>query len=588
MYYKRPLLAIYLVTGLCFESCQRGKPFAGAPPVTAVLRFENLSGSAIEDWQGRALSELLQRRFGSNRVPHSFSPSPGISTERLAAIGAGATRIITGYFTSNGASLIVTAFAEDIGTQKLAGPIRATGSLSAVAASLANQLEGVRPATLNPDSPALPEYSKALDTTGQKALQHYDLAVQADPDFGPAYLGALQTAATVDTARVQPLLTLAAAHSAKFSPEDRAYLQLESATLARDAQGRVQALASLAATNPQDTDALRTLADAEMSSHKAADAARHYRQLTATAPTDPNLQNLLAYSALFAGDEPVARAAALEYQHLRPRDPNAFDTQGDVEFAFGHFVEAGKFYLASPDQNFQDFSPSWKAAQARFFAGDVSGANAIFEKHRALLASASAPAASYRAAHWNYLTGHAQQATSAMAELGRAQTDQPQWRAMAFTQAAIWALIAGDPAHAAQWSDLALHPAQQATFAQAALARFLAQPSADAATWQRRAESSFHGPDAAALSRLALGYALIMTKDFPAAAPVWKNIYDATNVNDMSTAYFYGWTLLETGHPTEAAPLLKLYPIPPPGIAPTFDALYITRLAEWRKSSLRQ
>ncbi len=588
MYYKRPFLAVVLFSSLWFPSCQRSKLVVEVPTVTAVLRFENLSSSATEDWQGRALSELLQRRFGSNRVPHSFSPSPGISAERLAAIGAGATRIITGYFTSSGASLTVTAFAEDIGTQKLAGPIRATGSLSAIAASLAKQLNGLRPVTLNPDSPAIPEYSKALDTTGQKALQHYDLAVQADPEFGPAYLGALQAAAATDAARVQPLLTLASAHSSKFSPEDRAYLQLESATLARDAQGRVQALAALAATNPQNIDAVKTLADAEMSSHKAADAARHYRQLTVSTPTDPNLQNLLAYSAVFAGDEPVARTAALDYRHLRPQDPNAFDTQGDIEFAFGHFAEAEKFYLASPDQGFQDFSPSWKAGQARLLAGDIAGANTVFEKHRALLASASAPAAVYRAALWKYLTGHAQQATTAMAEFGAAQTGQPQWRSAALTQAAIWALVAGDTAHAAQWSDLALHPPQQSTFAQAALARFLAQPSADAATWQRRAESSFHGPDSAALSRLARAYALIMIKDFRAAAPVWKNIYDSTNVNDMSTAYLYGWTLLETGHPTEAAPLLKLYPIPPPAIVPNFDALYITRLAEWRKSSLRQ
>jgi len=588
VYCKRPSLAVLSFAGLLLAGCQQSKPVAEGITRTAVLRFENLSGGASEDWQGRALSELLQRRFGANQTPRALSPAPGISTERLAAINAGATRLIAGYFTASEGSLAVTAFVEDTVTQKLSGPFRATGSISAVAASLAKQLNALRPLSLNPDSPALKEYSQGRDTAGQEALHHYDLAFQADPEFGPAYLGALQTAAAGnDGPRAQAVLKLASAHSDKFAAEDRAYLQLESATLAHDAQGRAQALSALLATDPRDKEILKTLAEAEMSSHKAAEAASHYRQLAAASPADVNAQNLLAYSALFAGDEAGARTAALEYRRLSPQDPNAFDTQGDVEFGFGHFAEAEKFYLSSPDQAFQDYSPTWKAAHARYLAGDLPGANAIFEKHRALLALTSAPASVYRSAKWNYFTGHTDEATTAMAAFA-AQSAQPEWRGVGFAQAAIWALVAKDSTHAAEWSDQALHPPQQATFAISALARFLAQPPTDSAGWEQRAATSFHGSNAPELSQLALGYALLMRKDFSAAVPVWKRIYESTNVNDMSTAYLYGWTLLETGHRTEAAPLLKLNPIPPPGLAPTFEAFYLPHLADWRKSSLRQ
>ncbi len=589
MYYNRNLFAFVSCALFISAGCrQPGKP-AASTQRTAVLRFENLSGSPSEDWQGRALSELLVRRFGANRLPRALSPSPGISTERLAAIAAGASRLIAGYFTSSSGTITATAFAEDIATRKLTGPVRATGSVSAVAESLAKQLDGLKPPGLNADSAALKEYSVARDTPGTAALQHYDLALQADPNFGPAYLGALQTAlASSDGPRAQELLTAASAHISGFSGEDKAYLQLQSATLTRDADGRLKALTELAGMDDHDLETLRTLAESEMATRKPAEAARHYRQLIASTPLDPNLQNLLAYATLFAGDEAGARAAAAEYKRLRPEDPNSFDTQGDIELASGHFAEAEKIYLASPDPVFQDYSPAWKAAHARLLSGDVAGATAIFEKHRALLTGSAlgAQAAPYRAAVWQYETGQTDRATRAMVTF--AASAEPGWRAVAYSQASIWAAVAHDNQQAAQWSELALRSGQSRIVAYAAVARFLAQPPATPDEWQRRAEATFSGPNGADIRRLAVGYALLLAKQMPEAAAIWKQIYETTNVNDSGPAYLYGWTLLETGHPAEAAPLLKLFPIPPPGITPTFEALYLPHLAEWRKSSLRQ
>ncbi len=589
MYCSRYLFAFVSCALLVTAGCQQRTKPAENNQRTAVLRFENLSGSPAEDWQGRALSELLIRRFGSNRLPRAISPSPGISTERLAAIAAGADRLIAGYFTYSGNTMTATAFAEDIATRKLTGPIRASGSVSAVAESLAKQLGGLKPPALNPDSAALKEYAQGRDTAGPAALEHYDRALQADADFGPAYLGALQTAlGSGDVPRAQTLLASASAHSSSFSSEDKAYLQLQSATVARDASARVKALSELAGIDAQDAETLRTLADGEMSTHLAAEAARHYRQLIASAPQDANLQNLLAYASLFAGDEAGARAAAVEYKRLRPQDPNSFDTQGDIELATGHFAEAEKIYLASPEAAFQDFSPTWKAAHARLLAGDIAGATGLFEKHRALLAGSAlgAQASSFRAAQWQYETGNPDQATRAMAAF--AASAEPAWRAVAYSQAAIWAAVAHDNRQAAQWSELALRSGQTQVFAFAAVARFLAQPPATPEGWTKRAEATFSGPNGPEIRRLAVGYALLLAKQMPEASAIWKQIYESTNVNDSGPAYLYAWTLLETGHAAEAAPLLKLYPIPPPGITPTFEALYLPHLPEWRKSSLRQ
>ena len=542
MYCKQALLAILLLSG-CRQVITQ-------PQRTAVLRFENL-GAADADWQGRALSELLKRRFAADRMPRSATPAPGISTERLADINAGANRLITGYYTASNGLLDVTAFAEDALTQKLSDPLHVTASLRSVTDAIAQHFGGAAGSAPNADSPAIREYALASDTAGAAATPHYELAIQADPNFAPAYLGLAQS----DPARAKQTVAAAMLHAASFGKEDRAYLQLESAALARDNRGRVDALAAVAELNGNDPGALRALGDAEMATRKPADAAQHYRRAIALAPNDPNLRNLLAYAALYAGDEAGARAAAAEYRRLAPQDPNTLDTAGDVELAFGHFAEAEKDYAATP----------WKAARARLMAGGTQ---------------AKGVASGYRAAEWLYLTGHKAEGTAAMAAFAE-QVNQPVLRSAAYAQSALWAARAHDDAHATQWSNFALQPVQRSTALIAALARFLAQPAASA-------DTMFGGSSAVEVRRLAVGLRLLQSRKFAEAVPVWKEIYENTNATEAAPAYLYAWALLETGHKTEAAQLLKLNPIPSESVAPTLEAFYYPELFEWRKASLRQ
>ena len=542
MYCKRASLTILLLTGCRQVSIQ--------PQRTAVLRFENLGG-ADADWQGRALSELLKRRFAAERMPRAATPAPGISAERLADITAGANRLIAGYYTASNGTLDVTAYAEDAVTQKLSDPVHVTGSLRSVTDAIAQRFGGAAGVALNADSPALQEYSLGSDTAGPGATPHYELAIQADPKFAPAYLGLVQS----DPAHAKETVAAAMTHAEAFGKEDRAYLQLESAALAHDNRGRVEALAAVASLNANDPGALRALSDAEMSTRKPSDAAQHYRQGIALAPLDPNLRNLLAYAAMNAGDEAGARAAAAEYKRLAPQDPNTLDTAGDIELAFGHFAEAEKDYAATP----------WKAARARLMAGDTRPKGV---------------ASGYRAAEWIYLSGHRTEGTAAMAAFA-GSASQPELRSAAYAQAALWAALAHDDAHATQWSNLALQPIQRSTALVAALARFLAQPTANA-------DTMFGGANAVEVRRLAIGLRLLQARKFAEAVPVWKEIYENTNATDALPAYLYGWALLETGHKAEAAPLFRLNPIPSENVVPTLEAFYYPELFEWRKASLRQ
>ena len=582
MFYRVALAALVL------SGCKQSVPGNTRIERVAVLRFENLSGNLAEDWQGRALSEQLGRRFAGAGFPKVASAVPGVSSERLSALTAGATRLITGYYTGAGNTLNVTAFSEDAQTQLLTGPIRAAGSLTTVVQTIAQQLNATAVTAGPKTATALKEYALASDSAGFLALAHYDLSLQSDPTFAPAYLGLVRAAKEVkDVPRAQLALSEAMNHAGSFNAEDRAALQLESANLSQNPQARVEALRAVLAIDAQNVQVLQELANAEMSARQPGPAAKHYRQLAARVPGDSNVRNLLTYASLYAGDESGARAAAVEYKRLLPQDPNGFDTEGDVALAFGHFAEAEKAYLSSPEPRFQNYSPSWKAARARLMSGDTAGATALFEKHRALLAALNPSAAAYRGAEWFSLTGHPAEAMDAMSRFA-AQAVSLEWKSAGYTQAAIWALLAHDNARALKWSDLALHPAINTTFVTAAIARFLAQPPASPAEWKARAELNFKGASAAGVRNLALGYALLLSKASPQAAVVWKHIYETTAVSDAAPPYLYGWALLETGHGADAAPLLRLNPIPASVIAPSFEALYIPALFEWRKSSLRQ
>ena len=539
------------------------------------------------------MSEALRRQFEAETMPRAGSPAPGISSERLAALEAGAGRLISGTYVTSGNTLSVTAVSEDPVTQQITGPVHATGDLAAVVQALGRQFHAPvsKAALLQTNlitSTALREYSLALDTAGPAALAHYEQAIAANPNFGPAYLDLVRAASSQgDAARAQSTITLAQTHIAAFAPRDRAYLRLENATFQRDGKARVEALKSIAALNEQNPDLPRTLADAEMAIREPAQAAAYYRQAIAQPGSDPNLQNLLAYAALYAGDEAGARAAAAEYRRLRPEDPNVYDTQGDVELAFGHLAQAEKVYQASPDQRFQNCLPTWKAARAHLYSGDVAGASALFEKHRVALEKTSSALAAFRAAQWLALTGHRDQAADAMRKLA-ASMAQPEFRSAGYAQAAIWAAISLDRTHAANWAAAALQPPVQATVLFAGLARFLADPPAPAEVWKTRAEHQINGGNAPEVRRLALGFALLLSHDFTAALPLWKQIYEAGPATDTLSNFLYGWALLETGNKTEAARLLRLNPLPDANVAPSFEALYIPALLEWRKSSLRQ
>lgn len=93
-----------------------------------------------------------------------------------------------------------------------------------------------------------------------------------------------------------------------------------------------------------------------------------------------------------------------------------------------------------------------------------------------------------------------------------------------------------------------------------------------------RAERAFPGHRNAALRRMALGYALLLSRNFAEAAPVWKEIASESAPSDQTSPVLYAWTLVTTGRVQEAAPLLRWNPLPQPNSAADFTSLVYPRI----------
>ncbi len=551
MFSSRFLLCALLIAEL---ACQ--KKVAGPPPRYAVLRFENLSGDPSLDWTGRAASEMLSASlngaldgelagpvlptFALGRLQQSLGarpPSaPGVSSERQEAAIAGATRLIYGYVERIGGRIRITASIEDISSGKSVRTVTALDSSPLAALQqVAHEFSPNAKTAPTANEAALRHYALALESPPSTGAEDLKEALRLDPNFGAAW----NVQVTLDLARgdrAAALDAIASARRQKLDPLSLARLDLEAADLQPDASARIDALRKISLLSPADTSLLSTLAEAETTSGRFEAAATDWKKLTVTFPEDPATWNSLGYALSYKGDYPGARAALQEYMRIRPKDANAYDSLGDLNYLFGKFAEAASNYLqankAQPD--FERYGDLYKAAWARFHAGDKPGADALFAQFRAAREKLSDQSIPLVAADWLYRTGRKPQAVAAL-RMSLAGNAPQAVRANGYAQLTIWDLLAGDRAQAVKDS-LAMGPG--IIDAPMLVARFAALASAPAAEWKARADRLIP-PALAPLRPLALGYALLFDGQREAALPVWEMIVKDRPATDFFTRALY-------------------------------------------------
>jgi len=554
----------------------------------AILRFENLGQDAATDWMGRAFSEILTTELsgapGIHAIPasrmHNFQQAlgvrpisaPGISSERTLALAAGANRIGYGEYSVRKGRLEARLSIEDPQAGVMSQVVSATAGANDVIAAASGLARQIAP-RLAPygtrDTRALEPWVSALESNDAAAAsRNLEEAIAADPDFGPPYrMLAERKAQTQDRDGARSVLEAALARGDRISEADRAHIQFDIANLDSDSAGRQRALLALVRLDPHDAIAWRGLAEAAMARREYRPAVEAYQKSLEVEPEDANAWNQLGYAASYAGDLNAAVSALRRYQALRPADANPLDSLGDAYLLAGRFREAGDFYLqaARKDPGFPHSAELFKAAMARLMSGDVAGADALSKQYAEAREAAHDPLVEAYQAEWSWISGrrHAGYDRLSAFARGAEKGELREAASRSYGELAIWSLMLGDRAAADEMARKSASLAGPGPAATAAVARFLAQEPGPAAEWARRAEQLFANSPASPLRDLALAYALLVSKEFQPASAVLKRIYDRGGTASDEAGYLLAWSLLETGRPKEAAPLLRWNPIPP-------------------------
>lgn len=531
---------------LLLAACQSKSGPVFPPPRYAVVRFENLSADPTLDWAGRAIGESLPVALSGaldgpvlgasalGRISQTLGPrpavAPGISSERSDALVAGANRLITGYIARTAGQIRIVATEQDLATGKTLRVVTAAAASPMAATEQLARGFSPHPRNLQTSNPeAWRTWAIALESPAAQSEDLLRRALQFDPDFGAAWV----TLASLDLARgdrADAGNVIEQARHHKLDDFSRANLDLAQADLTGDRLARIVATRKVSALSPADLLLVRSLAETETSAGQFAAAASDWSRVTAAFPNDGLAWNSLGYARDYAGDYAGALAAFREYQRLRPKDANPSDSIGDLNYSFRKFSEAAANYLDAYKMQpaFLQAGDLYKAAWAKFRAGDKAGADSLFSQFRAERSKAKAAddISELLAGDWLYRTGRESQAV---------ETLRKSPNEMAYAQLTIWDLLRGDRAQAEKDS-AAIGPkvANPSVF----MSRFAAQPSAPAAEWEARAQKTFP-PSLTTLRDLALGYALILDGKREAALPVWERIVNTSTATDFFSRAVY-------------------------------------------------
>lgn len=543
---REPILFLLLIT-LTLAGC--GQKSQAVPSRYGVVRFENLSGDPSLEWTGRAAPELLSGTLSGKmdgpviaasaltRVEVAFGDrpagAPGISSQRIAAQLSGVTRLISGYVEKVASGVRVTAVEDDLTSGKRirvvsvldSSPMKALTGLAHAFSTGAGPYQ-----TKNEDVFRL--YCVARESPADVARADLNEAIQKDPGFGPAWEALIQYETTRgDRAGAEQLI--ARAREQKLDPLTAARVDFEASVLGGDQKEKLAALKRVSALSPGDTVLTQSLAETEAAVGQFAESAAEWRKLREVLTTDPNVWNQLGYTQAWSGDYPGAVKTMEGYAKMRPEDPNPLDSLGDVHYLNRKFPEAAAAYgqVCSKFPNFQTGGDFYKAAWAKFMAGDKKGAEADFAEFSKVRAKSGN--VTLISADWLYRTGHPKEAVAELRTAVSTENAPPAEKSAWAGQLAVWDLLQGDRALAAKDAEGVGAPTTPGAF----LVRFVTMPSASVSEWQARGIRMLPTPAAAGLRQLAIAYALILDGKKMDAAPIFKTLSESSPATDFTLRY---------------------------------------------------
>jgi predicted negative regulator of RcsB-dependent stress response len=468
------------------------------------------------------------------------------------AYGVQASQVLEGYFIENNGRLSVHASVLDLESRKAVRNIDVAGPAAGGAIALVNQVaKQISPAARQfetQNGEAFRSYGEALSAGDRaSALREMEAASKEDPRFSLAYLDWAKLLLSGGD-RAGALNVLETAKRQQLDAIDRAQLDYLAGLAQGDNRARENALETLTRLTPADAKIFGDLADLQLAERKYPEAIQNYEAVNRLEGEQAQIWNDIGYARAFAGDLKGAKDALDRYQAMMPRENvNPLDSLGEVSFYTGDFAGAEKYFVEADQRDRAQFAGMdlFKAAQARLFAGDLSGADGLFEKYLSFIQSRDPGRAVYLRAQWDFVTGRRRAAMAGLEKLGASL--EGDGRSLALSQLSVWKLETGDAksaeALAEQAESAAVSPAARNL---SALCRIISKPDA--------------GPSG---SRLVDGYALLFARKYAQAVPLLEILYRESDPrSDGQIRTLLAWAYVETNRTADAGRLVAPYPIP--------------------------
>jgi tetratricopeptide (TPR) repeat protein len=576
-------LAVALISVALFNAgCRRAEKPAFRR--IAVIPVENQSGDRSLDWIGLALAEAVVEQVHGTADAHPVL----LPTIRYADTSR-CTMALRGYYVVSHGRLLLDLTQERISDGKIISRYTVeedAGKLLPAAVALARWVDpGARPLETG-SLEALRALAEVRFSADPAAVQMACLrSIAADADFGPAYVSLARVLlARNDQAGLREVVARAASRGGAIAGLRRAEIAVVTAMASPNHADRLPALLALSRLSPADAEIFGQLAQEQLKARRYDEAASSYRKAIAVDPANGAYWNQLGYAEAHRRRLDAARAALIEYGKLAPLEANPLDSMGDVHYYLGAFAEAAGYYMQAfqKQPSFLSGGTLYKAARARLMAGDISGADELFQRFRQARSQAGDQLIDYTSAQWLYLSGRRSEGARDMTAIaaappGRASAPGAELAALAEVQLAAWAAGEGRPDDARQLALRALSGGARSPQVMVTAAMSLALT--DASGVSRLPEGE--------LKALAGACRMLLSGDYAEAARQLAPLADKVDpLSQEQVNVLLAWALIETGRAKEAADLLEVYGVPSAGGEPPFGCLAFPRVFQLKSKVL--
>ena len=171
----------------------------------------------------------------------------------------------------------------------------------------------------------------------KEAQVAYAKALALDPNFAMAML---RLARLSNKDQAASLVERAARLRGRLNDRERLYIDLASADVAGNVEGRNKAAQTIRERYPDDIDACMIQAENEMVQGHAEKALQIFSEMIAIDPNNAGVYNQIGYYYAWRGDYEKAMENLKKYQFMAPDQANPYDSLGEVQAYSGRYDEA--------------------------------------------------------------------------------------------------------------------------------------------------------------------------------------------------------------------------------------------------------